>query len=83
MAFSSVSAPLFVPAFALDRCNPIGRTTLSTNQNPQSSQGLNYQPKSTFGGIHVSSVMSSRVLPYLVSMGGRGSMPQCRGMLGL
>jgi hypothetical protein len=30
--------------------NPIGRTTISTNQTPQSSQGLNYQPKSTHGG---------------------------------
>ena len=29
-------------------CNPIGRTTVSTNQIPQSSQGSNYQPKSTW-----------------------------------
>jgi hypothetical protein len=27
-------------------CSPIGGTTISTNQNPQSSQGLNHQPKS-------------------------------------
>ena len=27
-------------------CNPIGRTTISINQN---SQGLNHQPKSTHG----------------------------------
>jgi len=33
-------------------CNPIGRTTTSTNQTPQNSQGLNHQPKSTHGGIH-------------------------------
>jgi hypothetical protein len=33
-------------------CNPIGRTTISTNQNPQSSQGLNYQPRSKHGGTH-------------------------------
>ena len=26
-------------------CNPIGRTTISTNQIPQSSQGLSHQPK--------------------------------------
>jgi hypothetical protein len=32
--------------------NPIGRTTISTNQNPQSSQGLNHQPKSTHGGTY-------------------------------
>jgi hypothetical protein len=25
-------------------CNPIGRTTISTNQTSQNSQGLNYQP---------------------------------------
>jgi hypothetical protein len=29
--------------------NPIGRKTISTNQNPQSSQGLSHQPKSTPG----------------------------------
>jgi hypothetical protein len=28
-------------------CNPIGRTTLSTNQTLQSFQGLNHQPKNT------------------------------------
>jgi hypothetical protein len=32
--------------------NPIGRTTISTNQTLQSSQGLNHQPKSTHGGSH-------------------------------
>jgi hypothetical protein len=26
--------------------NPIGRTTISTNQDPQSSQGLSHQPRS-------------------------------------
>jgi hypothetical protein len=31
-------------------CNPIGRTTIWTNQTPQISQGLNHQPKSTHGG---------------------------------
>jgi hypothetical protein len=30
-------------------CIPIGRTTIPTNQTPQSSQGLNHQPKSTQG----------------------------------
>jgi hypothetical protein len=28
-------------------CNPIGKTTITTNQMPQSSQGLNHQQKST------------------------------------
>jgi hypothetical protein len=41
-------------------CNPIGRTTISANQTPsshppQSSQGLNHQPKSTNVGTHDSS----------------------------
>jgi hypothetical protein len=30
-------------------CNHIGRIIISTNQNLQSSQGLNHQPKSTHG----------------------------------
>jgi hypothetical protein len=28
-------------------CNPIGRTTISTNQIPQSFQGLNHDPEYT------------------------------------
>jgi hypothetical protein len=32
--------------------NPIGRTTILTNQTPQSSQGLNHQAQSTQGGTH-------------------------------
>ena len=39
---------------------PIGRTTISTNQSSQSSQGLNYQPKNTHGGTHGSSDICSR-----------------------
>ena len=44
-------------------CNPIGRTTMSTNQTPQSSQGLNHQPKSTHGEMHSSSHIRSRGWP--------------------
>jgi len=33
-------------------CNPIGRATISTNQSPQSSQGLNHQPKSSHKRTH-------------------------------
>jgi hypothetical protein len=63
--------------------NPIGRITISTNQTPQSSQGLNHQPKSTHGGTHGSSCVCNRGLiwhngPWSCE----GSMPQCRGMLG-
>jgi hypothetical protein len=31
-------------------CSSIGGTTIGTNQYPQNSQGLNHQPKSTYGG---------------------------------
>jgi hypothetical protein len=41
-------------------CNPTGKTKVSTNQNLQSFQGLNYQPKSTDGGTHGSSCIGSR-----------------------
>ena len=51
-------------------CNPIGRTTISTNQTFQSSQGLNHQPKSTHGGIHGSSCICSRGWPCWTSVGG-------------
>jgi hypothetical protein len=37
---------------------------------PQSSQGLNHQPKSTHGGTHGSSRICSRGWPYWASMGG-------------
>jgi hypothetical protein len=30
-------------------CNPIGRTTISTNQNPQNSQGLSH----VYKGVHM------------------------------
>ena len=53
--------------------NPIGRTTISTNQTsppPQSSQGLNHQPKNTHGGTHGSICICSRRWPYLASIGG-------------
>ena len=39
-------------------CSPIGGTTIWTNQyHPQSSQGLNHQWKSTFGGTQDSSLI--------------------------
>ena len=50
-------------------CNPTGRTTISTNQTSQSSQGLNHQPKSTHWGTHGFSWICSRGLPYLASLG--------------
>jgi hypothetical protein len=50
-------------------CNLIGGTTISINQNPQSSQGLNYQSKSTHGGTHDSSLICSRGWPCLASIG--------------
>jgi hypothetical protein len=47
-------------------CNPIGRTTISTNQ---SSQGLEHQPRSTRGVIHGSSHICSRGWPCWASIG--------------
>jgi hypothetical protein len=55
-------------------CNPIGRTTIST-KTPQSSQGLNYQPNNTHGGIHGSRYICSRRWPYVASMGGEALGP--------
>jgi hypothetical protein len=36
-------------------CNPTGRTTITTIQITQSSQGLNHQPENTHETIHGSS----------------------------
>jgi len=49
-------------------CDPIGRSAMSTNQTPQSSQGLNHQPKSTHGGTQGSISICSRGWPYQESM---------------
>ena len=49
--------------------NPIGRTIISTNQIPQSSQVLNPQPHSTHGGTHDSNYIYSRRWFYSASMG--------------
>jgi hypothetical protein len=51
-------------------CNPIGRTTVSTNQIPQSSQGLNYQTKGMHERSHGSSCIYSRGWLCWASMGG-------------
>jgi hypothetical protein len=50
--------------------NPIGKTTFSTNQTPQSSRRLKHQSKNTHGGTYGFSRICSRGLPYLASMGG-------------
>jgi hypothetical protein len=70
-------------------CNPIEWTKNSNNQIPQSSQGLNHQPKCTHGGTHCSSCICSRGLIVLSGINGKcgpwscgGLMRQCRGMLG-
>jgi hypothetical protein len=51
--------------------NPKEKTTISTNQMPQSSQGLNHQPRSTHG----SSCICSRGWPCWASMGGEALGP--------
>jgi hypothetical protein len=52
-------------------CGPIGRTTISTNQTPHSSQAVNHQPRSTHGGTHGSSHICSKGWPCGASMGGQ------------
>jgi hypothetical protein len=47
-------------------CNPLGKTTLSTNQIPLSSQGPNHQSKSTHGGTIASNYLCSRGWPCYV-----------------
>ena len=49
-------------------CSPIGGTTIWANQYPQSSLGLNYQPKKTHGWTHSSSFIYSRECPSRSSM---------------
>jgi len=56
-------------------CNPIGRTTISTNQIPQSSQGLNHQLKNTHRGTHGSSCICSRGWHCLASKKGEALGP--------
>jgi hypothetical protein len=51
------------------------RITISNNQTPQSSQGLDHQPKSTHEGTHGSSCICGRGWPYLASMGGEALGP--------
>jgi hypothetical protein len=54
-------------------------------QYPESSQGLNHQPKDTSEGNHVSSHICSRGWPFGTSVKRRSPwswerlMPQCRG----
>jgi hypothetical protein len=54
--------------------SPLGGTTW-TNLYPQSSQGLNHQPKSTHGGTHGSSCICSRGWPSQSSMWGEVLCP--------
>jgi hypothetical protein len=55
---------------AEDVCNPIGGITISTNETPCNSQGLNHHPKNTQGETHGSIGRCSRGRSYLESMGG-------------
>ena len=59
---------------ALNSFSPLC-SSISTNQTPQSFQGLNHQRKSTHGGTHGSSCTHSRGLPYLASMGLEAIIP--------
>jgi hypothetical protein len=56
-------------------CNPIGGTIISTNEKPQSSQGLNHEPKSTHGGTHGSSRICNKGWVCLASVEGEALGP--------
>jgi hypothetical protein len=56
-------------------CNPIGRTTISTNQDPQRPQGLNHQQKRTHGNTYGFSCICCREWLYLASMRGEALSP--------
>lgn len=51
------------------------KITIATNQRPRSSQGLNFQPKSTHVGTYGSSNLCIRRWPYLAIMGGETFSP--------
>jgi hypothetical protein len=51
------------------------KTTKQIPPTPWSSQGLNHQPKSTYGETHDSTCLCSTGLPYLASMGGEALVP--------
>ena len=57
-------------------CSPIGGTTIWANQYPQSSQGLNHQPKSTHGRTHGSTWICSRGWLCWTSKGGEALGPE-------
>ena len=50
-------------------CNPIGRTTISTIQITQSTQGLNHQPENTHETTHGSTSLCSRGWSCLATKG--------------
>ena len=56
-------------------CDVIGKRTISTNQTPQNSQGLNYQPKSAHGGTHGSSHIYCNGWSCQTLMGGKALGP--------
>jgi len=60
---------------AVGVCSPIGRTTMSTNQTPHSSQGINHQPMNTHGGTHDSSHICSRGWHCPALIGGKALGP--------
>jgi hypothetical protein len=68
-------------------CNSIGRTTVSTNLNSQSSPGLSHQSKSIHGLFHDPYYIYNRGLPCLSLLVRRcpwscwGLMPQRRRVL--
>ena len=63
---------------------PMGGATVSTVQIPRSSQGLDHQPKRTYGGTHGSSHICDRGWPCWTSVGEVALGPDgfCRPIVG-
>jgi len=56
-------------------CNPIGRTTIPTNQTAQSSQGLNHHSKSAHGPMAPATYVAEDGWPCRASMEGEAFGP--------
>jgi hypothetical protein len=59
----------------LTESSPMQGAKVSTDQTPQSSQGLNHKLKSTYGGAHVSGRVCGRGWPCWTSVGGAALGP--------
>jgi hypothetical protein len=64
------------PEGAEGLCNPMYGATLLMGQTPWRSWGLDYQPKSIYGGTHGFSYICSRGWPCCISVRGEALGPE-------